>query len=139
MGGSSSWEACFPTIGVIIIHSSHCLEVIPTSPADSYRLFSSFYISNKIIVLFLVLLSTIRSGWIGLVEVMIGFAIGYFVTPSLSHPRPYIRCPAFIVSSLTVHHPIAVLPTECVFCNSATSTIYESTFEDSTTKIQSSG
>lgn len=78
------------------------------SPSDSYRLVSSFFVSNKIVVLFLALLSTIRSGWIGLLEGIIGFAIGYFVTPSLERPRPLIRCPAFIVSSLTVHLPMGL-------------------------------
>lgn len=82
--------------------------MVPASPSDSYRLVSSFFVSNKIVVLFLAILSTIRSGWIGLLEGIIGFAIGYFVTPSLERPRPLIRCPAFIVSSLTVHLPMGL-------------------------------
>lgn len=108
VGGSSSWEACSPSTGVRSTHLAHCLEVVPASPSDSYRLVSSFFVSNKIVVLFLALLSTIRSGWIGLLEGIIGFAIGYFVTPSLERPRPLIRCPAFIVSSLTVHLPMGL-------------------------------
>ncbi|KAK8833184.1 hypothetical protein WA577_002798 [Blastocystis sp. JDR] len=93
--GASGW---FFLLGGML---SFYWKVVPASPSDSYRLVSSFFVSNKIVVLFLALLSTIRSGWIGLLEGIIGFAIGYFVTPSLERPRPLIRCPAFIVSSLT--------------------------------------
>ena len=118
VGGSSSWEACSPSTGVRSTHLAHCLEVVPASPSDSYRLVSSFFVSNKIVVLFLALLSTIRSGWIGLLEGIIGFAIGYFVTPSLERPRPLIRCPAFIVSSLTVHLPMGFI---CRACSPPTS------------------
>ena len=77
------------------------LEVVPSSIADSLSIGRNIHISNKVVCIVILLLSSAFSGS-ALLEVLLSFCIGLLVTPSLSHPAPFVPFPKGVTSFLSV-------------------------------------
>ena len=77
------------------------LEVVPSSSADSLSIGRNIHISNKVVCMVILLLSSAFSSS-ALLEVLLSFCIGLLVTPSLSRPAPFVPFPKGVTSFLSV-------------------------------------
>ena len=75
-------------------------KVVPSSIADSLSVGRNIHISNKVVCIVILLLSSAFSGS-ALLEVLLSFCIGSLVTPSLSHPAPFVPFPKGVTSFLS--------------------------------------
>ena len=73
---------------------------IPTVRSDAAPISSSYFISMKLCILLLLLVSSLFGGFPSLVEVVVSGTISYFLCPSRENPKPLLSCPRFIVDAI---------------------------------------